>query len=161
MKYERSFIGEIENPSIYNITLNQDQLNAVNDLIKKDLSRNPTESIHKRKDPTTYGKIPYTILKTVSQHYFIMGWSQRNQNINAFFGRGVNCKGVKGAVGLRKEDNYIISNEIYAIKIIEEPKNINMGNKLTHEKEIYPSPLKVLENLFEIDYKDEHEISST
>ncbi|HHT0592176.1 TPA: protein kinase domain-containing protein [Legionella anisa] len=137
MKNEYSFTGEIENPSIYNITLTQEQLNAVNELILNDLSRHPAETIHKRKDPATCGQIPYTVLKTSSQNYFLMGWGHRNGNENAFFGRGVNCKGVKGAVLLRKADNYIISNEIYAIKIVEEPKNMIVGDKLTHEKELF------------------------
>lgn len=136
MKNEDRFIGEIENPAIYNITLNQEQLNALNELILNDLSQYPTETIHKR-NPTTCQQLPYTVLKTSNHNYFLMGWKEKNGNKNAFFGRGMNCKSVKGAVHLRKENNYVISNEIYAVKIVEEPKNIIVGYKLSHQKELF------------------------
>ena len=81
--------------------------------------------------------------------------------------------GIKSIAHLTEETKRVIQNADKVLYLVNEDNLktwINRESKeaeslepiyFNYPKRIYPSPLKVLENLFEIDYKDRHEISST
>lgn len=103
-----------DDPASYNISLNEEELRTINDLIS---------SIDKNIISKKHSNSKYTLLRTRPNMYFVIGHGQRGQNINAFFGKGATAR-VKAAVPFKEirenEKNRLeLSNEVYAVKIYQ------------------------------------------